>query len=401
MADNNAGLREAVVTIKIVGIGGGGNNVLRRLAESGMDKSQLLAINTDVRQLRVLDSEGIPAVLIGAQLAKGRGTGGDVEKGQSAAVGDAERIAAALQGTDLVFLTAGMGKGVGTGAAPVVAKIARDLQILTVGMVTLPFSHEGSMRMAVAEAGVKRLRDYMDALVVVRNDNIERLPDFKRISVGEGFGFVDDVLRQSIGSIVEMIQTTGIINVDFADVTTIFRSGSTSEAVMGMGEGKSALEAVQNAISSPLIEESIKGARGLIVNLTGNSTLPLFDVKDANDFLYDNTHPDVDNIIGLVRDDSLDDNTVRATVIATNFDPQVIADQRNSIKPIQFGAGTQDKKPAVQPLYVSKNEAKQTGQTPAPKQDVREDGPELIGFMKRPSSSGAAPSFNFATTKND
>lgn len=395
MADNNTGLKEAVVTIKIVGIGGGGNNVLRRLAESGMDKSQLLAINTDVRQLRILDAMDIPAILIGAPLTKGRGTGGDVEKGQNAAVGDAERIAAALQGTDLVFLTAGMGKGVGTGASPVVAKIARDLQILTVGMVTLPFSHEGAMRMEVAEAGVKRLRDYMDALVVVRNDNIERMPDFRRISVGEGFAFVDDVLRQSIGSIVEMIQTTGIINVDFADVTTVFRSGATSEAVMGMGEGKDALEAVRNAISSPLIEESICGARGLIVNLTGNEKLPLFDVKEANDFLYENTHPEVDNIIGLVKDETLDDKTVRATVIATNFDPEVVAAQRSNIKPIQFDNIDKTSKQTVQPLYISKKEAAQTGQTPAPKQEVKEEGPDLIGFMKRPESFGSAPSFTF------
>ena len=198
MTESNSSIRGAVVTIKIVGVGGGGNNVLARLAEDGMDKSQLVAVNTDVRQLRILDAAGIPAVLIGANLTRGRGTGGDPEKGQSAAISDADQIAEAIQGADLVFITAGMGKGVGTGAAPVVAKIAHDMGILTVGMVTLPFSHEGSRKMEVARDGVKLLREHMDALVEVKNDNIQRLPEFKQKSVGESFSMVDDVLRQSI-----------------------------------------------------------------------------------------------------------------------------------------------------------------------------------------------------------
>jgi len=384
MTESNSSIREAVVTIKIVGVGGGGNNVLARLAEDGMDKSQLVAVNTDVRQLRVLDAAGIPAVLIGANLTRGRGTGGDPEKGQSAAISDADQIAEAIQGADLVFITAGMGKGVGTGAAPVVAKIAHDMGILTVGMVTLPFSHEGSRKMEVARDGVKLLREHMDALVEVKNDNIQRLPEFKQKSVGESFSMVDDVLRQSISSIVEMIQTTGVINVDFADVTTIFKSGENCDAVMGMGEGANALEAVQTAISSPLIETSIKGARGLIVNMTGSRDLPLHDVREANEFLYDNTHPDVENIIGLVVDDNMGDR-VRATVIATNFDPAVLADKNSIVKPIQFGK-VEAPNP-VPPLYVDKK--------PEPQPDAEgnvqtNDGPELIGFMKRPAHMGGS-----------
>lgn len=386
MTESNSSIRGAVVTIKIVGVGGGGNNVLARLAEDGMDKSQLVAVNTDVRQLRILDSAGIPAVLIGANMTRGRGTGGDPEKGQSAAISDASQIADAIQGADLVFITAGMGKGVGTGAAPVVAKIAHDMGILTVGMVTLPFSHEGSRKMEVARDGVKLLREHMDALVEVKNDNIQRLPEFRQKSVGESFNMVDDVLRQSISSIVEMIQTTGVINVDFADVTTIFKSGEACDAVMGMGEGPNALEAVKNAISSPLIETSVKGARGLIVNLTGNGKLPLHDVKDANEFLYENTHPDVENIIGLVVDDEMGDN-VRATVIATNFDPDVLAEKNSVLKPIQFGKVEKPK--PIQPLYVDKRPEEQPGVEVPP---AKGSGPELIGFMKGAAHIGGAKS---------
>ena len=394
MTETRSSLKEAVVTIKIVGVGGGGNNVLMRLAESGVDKSQLVAINTDVRQLKKVDAEGIPALLIGGAITKGRGTGGDPVKGQQAAIADAENIAKAINGADLVFITAGMGKGVGTGAAPVVAKIAHDMDILTVGMVTMPFSHEGSRKMEVARDGVKLLREHMDALVEVKNDNIQKLPEFRQISVAESFGMVDDILRQSIGSIVEMIQTTGLINVDFADVTTIFKSGNSCDAIMGMGEGKDVLEAVQDAINSPLIETSIKGARGLIVNITSNAKLPLFDVKDANDFLNENTHPDVENIIGLVVDDNME-NTVRATVIATNFDPAVLADKNSRIKPIQFG--NKETKPVVPPLYPDKKPGDDKMDTPDLSAKTTESGsvgggPEVISFLNRTTQMPGIPS---------
>lgn len=394
MADTKSSIREAVVTIKIVGVGGGGNNVLMRLAEDGMDKSQLVAINTDVRQLKKVAAAGIPALLIGGALTKGRGTGGDPEKGQQAAIADAESIAEAITGADLVFITAGMGKGVGTGAAPVVAKIAHDMDILTAGMVTMPFSHEGSRKMEVARDGVKLLREHMDALVEVKNDNIQKLPEFRQISVGESFGMVDDVLRQSIGSIVEMIQTTGIINVDFADVTTIFKSGENCDAVMGIGEGSDVLAAVQNAISSPLIETSIKGARGMIVNITSNAKLPLYDVKEANEFLYDNTHPDVENIIGLVVDENMEDS-VRATVIATNFDPKVVADKNSRVKPIQFGQT--EKKATVPPLYPDKKPqpAQEKPGIPAmPGSETAKsasEGPEVISFLNRTTQNAGIP----------
>lgn len=385
MTYGKSSIKEAVVTIKIVGVGGGGNNVLMRLAESGVDKSQLLAINTDVRQLRRVDAEGIPALLIGGAITRGRGTGGDPEKGQQAAIADADKIHEAIQGADLVFITAGMGKGVGTGAAPVVAKIAHDMDILTVGMVTMPFSHEGSRKMEVARDGVKLLREHMDALVEVRNDNIQKLPEFRQKSVGESFGMVDDVLRQSIGSIVEMIQETGVINVDFADVTTIFKSGSTCDAIMGMGEGRNVLEAVQDAINSPLVETSIKGARGLIVNITSNSQLPLFDVKEANEFIAENTHADVENICGLVVDESMG-TRVRATVIATNFDPGVLADKNSRVKPIQFG--NSEKAPEVPPLYPDK---KPEAANKADAGESTGEGPEVISFLNRTTQMPGFP----------
>lgn len=394
MAEVQNGIKGAVITIKIVGIGGGGNNVLRRLAQDGFDKNQLLAINTDVRQLKILEAEGIPCLLVGAATTRGRGTGGNVEKAQNAAIADKEEIAKAVAGSDLVFLTAGMGKGVGTGAAPVVAKIAHDMGILTVGMVTLPFTHEGSRKMDTAKAGVELLRQNMDALVVVNNDNIEKLPEFRRITVGETFSLVDEVLRQSIGSIVEMIETTGVVNVDFADVKTIFTQGSTSEAIMGTSVGRTALEAVQNAINSPLIEISVRGARGIIVNITGNSSLALDAVREANIFLCENTHPDVNNIFGLVVDESMG-NQVRATIIATDFDPKVLLELKNQIKPIAF-TGQEPPKPSLYgdkppvtrgTLFGGAAERKAggaglgAGSQAAPRQDVNDvDVPE---FMRR------------------
>ena len=359
MIDVQDNIKGAVITIKIVGIGGGGNNVLRRLAASGFNKNQLLAINTDVRQLKTLDAEGIPCLLIGGSITKGRGTGGNVEKAQNAAISEKDEIAKALAGADLVFLTAGMGKGVGTGAAPVVAKIAHDMNILTVGMVTLPFSHEGERKMHTAKDGVDLLRQNMDALVVVNNDNIEKLPEFRRITVGETFSTVDEVLRQSIGSIVEMIETTGFINVDFADAKTILTQGNTSEAILGTSVGKTALEAVQNAINSPLIELSIHGARGVIVNISGSEDLTLEAVREANDYILEHIHPESNNICGLVVDESLGDK-VRATIIATDFDPQMLSDFRNGIKPISFDQPAAPAK-EIPSLYEDKSPVNEDG----------------------------------------
>lgn len=393
MAEVQNGIKGAVITIKIVGIGGGGNNVLRRLAKDGFDRNQLLAVNTDVRQLKILEDEGIPCLLIGAATTRGRGTGGNVEKAQNAAITDKEEIARAVAGADLVFLTAGMGKGVGTGASPVVAKIAHDMGILTVGMVTLPFTHEGSRKLDTARAGLELLRQNMDALVVVNNDNIEKLPEFRRITVGETFSLVDEVLRQSIGSIVEMIETTGVVNVDFADVKTIFTQGGTSEAIMGTGVGRTALEAVQNAINSPLIEISIQGARGIIVNITGNSSLALEAVREANTFLCENTHPDVNNIFGLVVNEEMA-NQVQATIIATDFDPNVLLELKNQIKPIAF-SGQEAPRPSLygekppvtrSTLFGGAAQSGEQGKKPQPasKQEVNDvDVPE---FMRKKSS---------------
>lgn len=392
-------IKGAVITIKIVGIGGGGNNVLRRLAHSGIDKKQLLAINTDVRQLKMLDAEGIPCLLVGSNTTKGRGTGGNVVKAQNAAISDKDAIAQAIAGADLVFLTSGMGKGVGTGAAPVVAKIAHDMGILTVGMVTLPFSHEGDRKMATAKAGVDLMRQNMDALVVVNNDNIEKLPEFRRITVGETFSMVDEVLRQSISSIVEMIETTGLVNVDFADVKTIFTQGEASEAILGTAVGNTALEAVQNAINSPLIEISVRGARGMIVNISGSADLPLEAVREANIFLCEHTHPEVNNIFGLVVDESLGDK-VRATIIATDFDPKVLAEMQNGIKPIDFEAARHpkpslygDKPPVTRATLFGNSENRQgAAEQPAaqPQQPSNGDTVDVPGFMRR---SNPAPLF--------
>lgn len=312
-------IKRAVVKIKVFGVGGGGGNVLKRLAEKELTDVELIAVNTDAHALSLLNVENITKIQIGENATGGHGTGGRFDIGENAAKRDAERIKSAIEGADIIFITAGMGGGTGTGAAPVIAEIAKALGVLTVGVVTVPFGFEGNRKQKNANEGISKLRVNIDALVVVQNDNLLQLPENKSLSFVDAFKAVDLVLLQAIQCIAELILTTGFINVDFADVTTIFQQSTSSDAILGIGQSEnSAVEAVKNALESPLIDRSIDSARGLILNVTGDENLSLDEVNEAADYIFSKTDGEINIIFGIVIDKKMKGN-IRAMLIATDF----------------------------------------------------------------------------------
>ena len=312
-------IKKAIVTIKVFGIGGGGNSVLKRIAESNFLDIDLVAVNTDAHALTQMNMGAIKTIQIGEPLTKGRGTGGNTMLGEQAAKNDAERLKNMMFGADMIFVTAGMGGGTGTGAAPIIAKLAKELGMLTVGVVTRPFSFEGKRKQRIADEGVVKMQSYMDALITVKNDNLLKLEGKGKLSVVDAFHEADSVLRQAIRCIAELILTTGVVNVDFADVTTIFTQSKSSDALLGIGQSKiSAVKAVQQAIQSPLIDKSLKGARGVIFNITGDENLALHDVNEAANYIFSQTEDDVNIILGTVVNPKMN-GTVQATIIATDF----------------------------------------------------------------------------------
>lgn len=314
---NETSIIKPKVTIKVFGVGGG-NSVLMRMAANNELGIDLIAINTDAKQLERAHQAGVLTMQIGADITKGRGTGGSIEAGEAAAKDAKEKIRDAMTGADLVFITAGMGGGTGTGAAPIVAKIAQDLGVLAIGVVTVPFSFEGKRKLRLATEGIHKMQSSMDALIAVQNDNLMKLPENRRMSMVKAFICADNVLKQAINCVAELILTTGVINVDFADVTTIFRQSTNSDALLGIGHGHTALDAVKGAVASPLIDRGIKGARGIILNLTGDNTLSLYDVDEATRYVFENADPEVNIIFGTVINDEMK-GEVRATLIATDF----------------------------------------------------------------------------------
>ncbi|MBQ4212275.1 MAG: cell division protein FtsZ [Selenomonas sp.] len=312
------------IKIKVFGVGGGGNSVLMRMGQHNALDIELYAINTDAKQLERVKAEGVNCIQIGENLTRGRGTGGRVELGEQAAKADTAKLQAAMNGADMVFITAGMGGGTGTGAAPIVARLAKEMGVLSMGVVTVPFAFEGNRKQKIAQDGIVKMQANMDAFIAVENDNLSKLPENRSMSLVKAFECADNILRQAINCVAELILTTGVINVDFADVTTIFRQSESSEALLGIGTSKrSAVEAVKIAVSSPLIDKNLKGARGVILNLTGDSTLSLFDVDEATRYIVKNTDPEVNVILGTVEDDKMD-GAIQATIIATDFADSVV-----------------------------------------------------------------------------
>ena len=307
---------ENVVRIKVIGVGGGGNNVVNRMVRSGTRGVDFVAVNTDKQALNV--SSATYKIQIGEKLIHGQGAGSDPEVGRKSAEESRAQISKALEDTDMVFITAGMGGGTGTGGAPIVAEIAREQGILTVGVVTKPFGFEGRRRMQQAEKGIEELQGKVDSLVIIPNERLKHATD-QKITFANAFEIADDVLRQAVQSISDLIRDTGFINLDFADVTAIMKNAGMAHMGVGRAAGKGkAEEAARMAISSPLLETSIHGARGVLINVTGSMDIGLEEVEQAASLVQDAVHPDALTIFGATFDESMDDE-IRVTVIATGF----------------------------------------------------------------------------------
>ena len=305
------------VTIKVIGVGGGGGNAVNRMIEGGMQGVEFTSINTDAQALK--NSKASQKIVIGDRLTRGRGAGGVPERGQKAAEESRDEIAAAIKGCQMIFIAAGMGGGTGTGAAPVVAQVAKEMNILTVGIVTKPFEFEGKKRMEQAERGIATLKENVDALVVIQNERL-RLVSETKITLLNAFAEADNVLKHGVQSISDLIYTPGLINLDFEDVCQIMRGAGSAHMGVGRASGKDKAEiAAKAAISSPLLESSIDGAERVILNITAPSDIELDEVNLAADMIRACAHPDVNLIFGVAFDDSLDDEMV-VTVIATGFE---------------------------------------------------------------------------------
>ncbi len=293
---------ENFARIKVLGVGGGGSNAVNRMIEEGLRGVEFIAVNTDAQALMLSDAQN--RVRIGDKLTKGLGSGGDSNIGTKAAEESSDDLYEVLSGADMVFITAGMGGGTGTGAAPVIARIARETDALTIGVVTKPFTFEGSKRKEVADEGIERLKEHVDTLIAIPNDRLLEIVD-RRASIQQAFRVADDVLRQGIQGISELITVPGLINLDFADVRTIMAQGGA--ALMAIGHGKDedkATEAAEQAIASSLLDVTIDGARGILFNVTGGPDLTLFDVNEAAEIIRKTAHPEANIIFGAVIDEA-------------------------------------------------------------------------------------------------
>lgn len=354
---------DSFARIKVIGVGGGGNNAVNRMIAAGLRGVEFIAVNTDKQALFL--SQANTKIQIGDKLTKGLGAGANPEIGEKAANESRDEIAMAIKDADMVFVTAGMGGGTGTGAAPVIAQIAKEMGILTVGVVTKPFLFEGKKRMQHAESGVEALKGVVDTLVTIPNDRLLQLAD-KKMPLVKAFNLADDVLRQGVQGISDLIAVPGLINLDFADVKTIMLDTGLAHMGIGRGTGENkAEEAAKQAISSPLLETSIDGARGVLLNITGGPDLGLQEVNLAAELIQASADPDANIIFGAVIDDNLQDELI-ITVIATGFDKAELK------RPGQL-FGTESKKPAVsaepakKPILV----------------DEDSEGPEIPTFLKR------------------
>ncbi len=308
---------ETFARIKVVGVGGGGCNAVNRMIEEGIQGVEFIAINTDAQAL--LLSKASTRVRIGNKLTRGLGAGGDPEIGRKSAEESAEDLYNVMKGSDMVFVTAGLGGGTGTGAAPIVSQIAREVGALTIGVVTRPFTFEGNRRMQSCDTGMAKLKEHADTLIVIPNDRLLQIVD-KRSSLQDSFRVADDVLRQGIQGISELITVPGLINLDFADVRTIMGEGGAALMAVGKASGEDrARVAAEQAISNKLLDITIDGARGVLLNVTGGSNLTLFEVNQAAAIIRETSHPDVNLIFGAVIDPDLSDE-IRVTVIATGFE---------------------------------------------------------------------------------
>jgi len=353
---------EQFAQIKVIGVGGGGNNAVNRMITAGLRGVEFIAINTDKQALFL--SKANTKIQIGEKITKGLGAGANPEIGEKAAEESKDEIAQAMKGADMVFVTAGMGGGTGTGAAPIVAQLAKEMGILTVGVVTKPFMFEGRKRMQYAEQGIENLKKVVDTLVTIPNDRLLQVAE-KKTSIIDAFKMADDVLRQGVQGISDLIAVPGLINLDFADVKTIMLN--TGLAHMGIGRASGdgrAEEAARQAIQSPLLETSIEGARGVLLNITGGADLGLFEVNLAAELVQKSADPDANIIVGAVIDESLKDEML-ITVIATGFEKGPVI---KKIDKIAEKAPARNEQPAIKRQPVG---------------EVSEDELEIPTFLRK------------------
>ena len=353
---------ENVVTIKVVGVGGAGNNVVNRMVKSGTQGIEYVAVNTDKQALAVSSAD--QKIQIGEKLTHGQGAGSDPDVGKRSAEESRNNIAKSLENADMVFITAGMGGGTGTGGAPIVAEIAHEQGILTVGVVTKPFGFEGRRRMQQAEKGIEELQGKVDSLVIIPNERLKHATD-QKITFANAFEIADDVLRQAVQSISDLIRDTGFINLDFADVTAIMKNAGMAHMGVGRAAGKGkAEEAARMAISSPLLETSIHGARGVLINVTGSMDIGLEEVEQAASLVQDAVHPDALTIFGATFDESMDDE-IRVTVIATGF-----ADGKSAAAaaPAEEKKAAESK-PGIEPINYEEDKAAAEAEKKAEEED--------------------------------
>jgi len=355
---------ENVTTIKVIGVGGGGGNAVNRMVSDGLQGVEFIAMNTD--QQALAKNHASVKVQLGSKLTKGRGAGADPEIGQRAAEESKDEIANALKGSQMVFITAGMGGGTGTGAAPVVAEVAHDLGILTVGIVTKPFSFEGKRKMGLAEQGIANLLMHVDSLIVIPNERLKMISQ-EKITLMNAFQAADNVLRQGVESISALINVPAFINLDFADVRSIMKDAGYAHMGVGSAKGAGKAEnAAKAAISSPLLETSIAGAHGVIINITSSPDIGLEDVETAAGLITQSAHPDANIIWGTAFDENLSDE-MRVTVVATGFDNKTAEGLRSSLN-------TSAAAPASTPSAVFSSDGTAPGSAkPAAAKAVEED----------------------------
>ncbi|HET7760107.1 MAG TPA: cell division protein FtsZ [Gaiellaceae bacterium] len=329
--------------IKVVGVGGGGSNAVNRMVDAGLTGCEFIAINTDAQALLMCDAD--VKMPIGSDVTRGLGAGADPSVGRAAAEESRDELKEALKGADMVFVTAGEGGGTGTGAAPIVAKLAQEIGALTVGVVTKPFSFEGRRRAEVASRGVDELRDEVDTLIVIENDRLLQVVE-KRTSILDAFTMADDVLRQGVQGITDLITIPGLVNLDFADVRTIMNEAGSALMGIGSASGENrATEAARIAVSSPLLESSIEGATGILLNVTGGSDIGLFEVNEAAQVVTSAADQNANVIFGAVIDEGLRDE-IRVTVIATGFGPSRLRRRRRSEEAHEGREGEQREQPS-------------------------------------------------------
>ncbi|MBM7618903.1 cell division protein FtsZ [Bacillus tianshenii] len=353
---------DQLATIKVIGVGGGGNNAVNRMIEHGVQGVEFIAVNTDAQALNLSKAE--VKMQIGGKLTRGLGAGANPEVGKKAAEESKEQLEEVLKGADMVFVTAGMGGGTGTGAAPVIAQIARDLGALTVGVVTRPFTFEGRKRATQAAGGIASMKEAVDTLIVIPNDRLLEIVD-KNTPMLEAFREADNVLRQGVQGISDLIATPGLINLDFADVKTIMSNKGSALMGIGVATGENrAAEAAKKAVSSPLLETSIDGAQGVLMNITGGTNLSLYEVQEAADIVASASDQEVNMIFGSVINENLKDEIV-VTVIATGFSEAEINHTKQGARPV-FGA----QKSPVQKREVKREEQVQQHQEPVRQQQT-------------------------------